>query len=55
MQTIENVHLKYWTRHMKKGTYLKINFIKGELIAINTDHEFHMYIEESVTIKQGHC
>ena len=31
---------------------LTINFNKTEFIAINTDEEFHIRIEENVTIKQ---
>ena len=30
----------------------KINFNKTEFIAINTDQEFHINLEENVTIKQ---
>ena len=30
-----------------------INFNKTEFIAINTDQEFHINIEENVTIKQA--
>ena len=37
---------------MNKEWGLTINFNKTQLLAINTDQEFHINIEENVTIKQ---
>ena len=43
--------LKRLNKAYKEGD-LTINFNKTEFIAINTDQEFHLNIEENVTIKQ---
>ena len=41
-----------WLKNAYKEGGLTINFNKTEFIAINTDQEFYINIEENVTIKQ---